>query len=333
MPPVRHKQHERAASVDHELSRRRRNVSDEGAVASQPGAFGRLRRGEAFAGYMFLLPNFLGFLAFSLIPIFAAFALTFASWNLVGTPQFVGLSNYKQMVGDELFWTTAWNTVYYTLGAVPIAVFIAFWLALLLNRAIRGVTFFRTLFFLPFVTLTVAIAIVWSWIYNPDIGLLNYLLGLVGIDGPKWLQSTTWAMPAIIIMSDWKGIGYPMLIFLAALQAIPEEYYDAAKVDGANWFQRVRYITVPMVSPATFFVLVTSFIGAMQGFDQFYVMTAGGPAYSTTTIVMYIYQHGFQWFDMGYAATLAVALFLAIFVFTVVQWRFGRSWVYGFTSE
>ena len=193
-------------------------MSDEGAVASQPGAFGRLRRSEAFAGYMFLLPNFLGFLAFSLIPIFAAFALTFASWNLVGTPQFVGLSNYKQMVGDELFWTTARNTIYYTIGAVPIAVFIAFWLALLLNRAIRGVTFFRTLFFLPFVTLTVAIAIVWSWIYNPDIGLLNYLLGLVGIDGPKWLQSTTWAMPAIIIMSDWKGIGYPMLIFLAALQ-------------------------------------------------------------------------------------------------------------------
>jgi multiple sugar transport system permease protein len=165
------------------------------------------------------------------------------------------------------------------------------------------------------------------------LGLLNYLLGLAGIDGPQWLQSTTWAMPAIIIMSDWKGIGYPMLIFLAALQAIPEEYYDAAKVDGATWLQRVRFITVPLMSPATFFVLVTSFIGAMQGFDQFYVMTQGGPAYSTTTIVMYMYQNGFQWFNMGYAATLAVALFLAIFVITLVQWRIGRVWVYGFTSE
>ena len=317
----------------HGFSEHRRAAAVDEVAESNPKAFGRLKRSEAIAGYIFLLPNFLGFLAFSLIPIFAAFALTFASWNLVGSPKFIGLSNYQQMVQDELFWQTARNTVYYTVGAVPIAVFIAFWMALLLNRAIKGVTFFRTVFFLPYVTLTVAIAIVWSWIYNPDLGLLNYLLGLAGIDGPQWLQSTTWAMPAIIIMSDWKGIGYPMLIFLAALQAIPEEYYDAAKVDGATWLQRVRFITVPLMSPATFFVLVTSFIGAMQGFDQFYVMTQGGPAYSTTTIVMYMYQNGFQWFNMGYAATLAVALFLAIFVITLVQWRIGRVWVYGFTSE
>ena len=217
----------------------------------------------------------------------------------------------------------------YTLGAVPIGVFIAFWLALLLNRKMRGVVFFRTVFFLPYVTLTVAIAIVWAWIYHPELGLVNYLLGFVGIDGPRWLQSTTWAMPAIIIMSNWKGIGYAMLIFLAGLQAIPQDLQEAATIDGASAFQRLRHITVPLLAPTTFFILVTSFIAAMQAFDQFYVMTQGGPAYATTTLVMYIFQNGFEWFQMGYAATVAVVLFASIFAITALQWRFARSWAYG----
>jgi len=195
------------------------------------------------------------------------------------------------------------------------------WLALLLNRGFRGTKFFRTVYFLPYVTLTVAIAIVWSWIYNPDLGILNYALSLVGIDGPAWLQDPGWAMPAVIIMSDWQGIGYPLLIFLAALQGVPEEFYESAMLDGASWLQRVRYISVPTIAPATFYIVVISFIGAMQGFDQFYVMTQGGPAYATTTIVMYIYQQGFQWFNMGYAATLAVVLFAIIAVITAVMWR------------
>ena len=281
----------------------------------------RQGRAEARAGYLFLLPNFVGFLAFSLIPIGVCLALTFTDWNLILPPEFNGGANYTQMVSDKLFWKTLGNTVYYTLGAVPIAIFIAFWLALLLNRGMRGVRLFRTIYFLPYVTLTVAIAIVWSWIYNPDLGLVNYLLGLVGIDGPAWLQDPGWAMPAVIIMSNWKGIGYPMLIFLAALQGVPEEYYESAKLDGAGWLQRIRHVTVPTIAPATFYIVVISFIGAMQGFDQFYVMTQGGPAYATTTIVMYIYQQGFQWFDMGYAATLAVALFLLIAVVTGLLWR------------
>jgi len=274
------------------------------------------------------MPNFLGFVLFSLVPLFASVALTFTKWNMVDAPKFAGADNYLTLVSDKLFWKTLGNAAYYTIVAVPIAVFLAFWLALLLNRSMRGMKFFRTVFFLPYVTLTVAIAIVWSWIYNPDLGLINYVLGLLGIDGPQWLESTTWAMPAVIIMSDWQGIGYPLLIFLAALQGVPEEYYDSARVDGASWLQQVRHVTVPMVAPATFFILVTSFIGAMQGFDQFYIMTQGGPAYSTTTIVMYIYQQGFQWFNMGYAATLAVALFLAIFLITIVGWRIGTSRVH-----
>lgn len=281
----------------------------------------RQARAEARAGYLFLLPNFLGFLAFSLIPIGICLGLTFTQWNLILPPEFIGGSNYTDMVSDNLFWKTLGNTIYYTVGAVPIAIFIAFWLALLLNRGMRGVKFFRTIYFLPYVTLTVAIAIVWSWLYNPDLGLVNYVLGLVGIDGPAWLQDPTWAMPAVIIMSNWKGIGYPMLIFLAALQGVPEEYYESATLDGASWLQRIRHVTVPTIAPATFYIVVISFIGAMQGFDQFYVMTQGGPAYSTTTIVMYIYQQGFQWFDMGYAATLAVVLFALIALVTAALWR------------
>jgi multiple sugar transport system permease protein len=293
------------------------------------GAFSGLRREETIAGYFFLLPNLVGFLIFSLIPIVATFGLTLTNWNLIGERTFVGLENYQKLIADNLFWQTARNTVTYTLGAVPIGVFIAFWLALLLNRKMRGVVFFRTIFFLPYVTLTVAIAIVWAWIYHPELGLVNYLLGLVGIDGPRWLQSTTWAMPAIIIMSNWKGIGYAMLIFLAGLQAIPQELQEAATIDGASAFQRLRHITVPLLAPTTFFILVTSFIAAMQAFDQFYVMTQGGPAYVTTTLVMYIFQNGFEWFQMGYAATVAVVLFASIFAITVLQWRFARSWAFG----
>jgi multiple sugar transport system permease protein len=300
--------------------------------ARSTGRFRRLQRGEMAAGYLFLLPNFVGFLVFSLFPILFVFALTFTDWNLATSPRFIGLDNYRELASDDLFWQTSRNTLYFVFGAVPIGVFCAFWLALLMNRKMRGVVFFRTLFFLPHVTLTVAIAIVWSWLYNPDLGLINYVLGQFGIDGPRWILSTDWAMPAMILMSNWKGVGYAMLIFLAGLQSIPEEYYEAARLDGAGWLRQVLDITVPLISPATFFVLATSFIGAMQAFDQFYVMTQGGPAYSTTTLVMYVYQNGFQWFRMGYAATIAMALFLGIFLITVVQWRLARTWVQGFET-
>jgi multiple sugar transport system permease protein len=299
------------------------------APARRGSAWRGIRRNETIAGYLFLLPNFLGFLVFSLIPIAASFALTLTEWDLIGERRFVGLANFQKLLTDDLFWQSARNTVYYTLAAVPAGVFIAFWLALLLNRKMRGVVFFRTVFFLPHVTLTVAIALVWAWIYNPELGLLNYGLALLGIDGPRWLQSTTWAMPAVVIMSNWKGIGYAMLVFLAGLQAIPQDLIEAATVDGASWLQRLRHIVVPLLAPTTFFILVTSFIGAMQAFDQFYVMTQGGPAFTTTTLVMYVFQNGFEWFQMGYAATVAVALFASIFAITALQWRFGQSWVYG----
>lgn len=288
---------------------------------------------ETLAGYLFILPNFLGFLIFSLLPIGFAIYITFTEWNLAKPPVFVGFQNFVTLYNDPLFWKTLFNSAYYTFVAVPTGVFAAFWLAMLMNRKMWGVVFFRTIYFLPQITLTVAAAVVWSWLYHPELGLFNYLLGLVGIEGPHWLQSTTWAMPAVIIMGNWHGIGFAMLILLAGLQGIPGEYYEAAEIDGATAWQRLRYITVPLLTPTIFFVVVTSLIGAFQGFDQFYVMTAGGPAKATTTLVLYIFQNGFTFFKMGYGAALAFMLFLCILVITLIQWWLADRWVYGFQQD
>ena len=295
-------------------------------------AFSGVRREETIAGYLFILPNFLGFIAFSLFPIGFAFYIMFTDWSLAASPNFIGLANFGKVINDKLFWETMGNTLYYTFVAVPTGVFVAFWLALLMNRKMKGVVFFRTVYFLPQITLTVAAAIVWAWIYHPDIGLLNFLLAKIGIEGPRWLQSTTWAMPAVIIMSNWQGIGFAMLILLAGLQGIPEVYYDAAEIDGANAWQRLRYITVPLLTPTIFFVVVTSLIGALQSFDQFFVLTEGGPGKSTTPLVLYIFQNGFQFFKMGYGAALAAVLFVCILIITLVQWRLAKNWVYGFEA-
>lgn len=284
----------------------------------------RMRIRETIAGYLFLLPNFFGFLAFSFIPIIVSFLLTFTRWNLASSPQFIGVKNYTSLLTDELFWKYLWNTFYYAGLTVPLIIIIGFSLAYLLNRKIRGVIFFRTVYFLPSVTLIVAVAVIWSWLYNADFGLINFVLGKLGIQGPNWLQSKTWAMPAIIIMGVWKGSGYSMLIYLAGLQSIPEEYYEASEIDGAGWWQQIRHITIPLIFPTTFFILVTSTIGAIQGFDQFYVMTRGGPAGATTTLVYYIFQNAFEWFNMGYAATAAAILFVIIMIITLLQWRFAK---------
>jgi len=287
-----------------------------------------LAKRRAVNGYLFLLPNLLGFLTFSVFPIGAALYLTFTNWDLASTPKFTGLANFAQMVDDWIFWKALVNTFYFAFVSVGIGLIIAFFLALLINRKMRGVLIFRLIYFLPQLTLMVAAAIVWLWIYHPEFGLVNHLLGLLGIEGPRWLTDSRWAMPAIIIMSNWKGIGYAMLIFLAGLQGIPEELYEAAVVDGANWFQQLTHITIPMVSPTTFFVLTTSLIGAFQGFDQFYIMTKGGPAFATTTLVLYIFNNGFQFFEMGYATSMAAVLFLCILAMTLVQWRGAQLWVY-----
>ncbi len=286
------------------------------------------REHEGLAAGLFLLPNLIGFLIFTAIPVGAAFVLAFYDYDLLLGASWAGLENFREMFTvDRVFRAALFNTVYFTAVSVPLSVVLGLATAILVNQALRGVVIFRSIFLLPYVTVTVALSLVWKWLYLPDIGLINSVLGAVGIDGPAWLTSQIWAMPALILMSVWKGFGYNMVIFLAGLQGIPDHLYDAAKVDGATAWRRFLNVTLPLLSPTTFFVVVISVISSFQVFDQALIMTNGGPGTATTTLVLYIYQKGFQSFDMGYAAAVALVLFAVIFVFTVVQFLFQRRWV------
>lgn len=296
---------------------------------SERSVRGWLRREhEGLAGALFLLPNIIGFLAFTALPVGFAFVMAFYDWDLLLGAEFVGLENFRELVvEDDVFRETLLNTFVFAIATVALSVVVGLAVALLVNQGLRGIVVFRSIFLLPFVTITVALSLVWKWLYLPDVGLINTALGWVGIDGPNWLTSRTWAMPALILMSVWKGFGYNMVLFLAGLQNVPEQLYDAAKVDGAGPWRRFRDVTLPMLSPTTFFVVVISIIGSFQVFDQALVMTAGGPGKATTTLVLYIYQQGFQSFHMGYAAAIAWALFAIVFVFTLFQFRVQRRWV------
>jgi len=220
------------------------------------------------------------------------------------------------------------NTLYFTVAEVPLSGALALGIALLLAGGRRGVTFYRAVFFLPVISSTVAAALVWSWLYSPNFGIINYLLSLVGVPGPPWLGSTTWALPAIIVMSVWKAFGTSMLIFIAGLQNVPAELVEAATIDGANRWQRFRHVVWPLLSPTTFFVLVITTIAAFQVFDQAYVMTEGGPANSTMIVGLYIYLNAFRFNNMGLAAALAYALFVAILLVTLVQFRVQGRWTH-----
>jgi multiple sugar transport system permease protein len=288
--------------------------------------YSRILYSDTFWGFIFLLPNLLGFLAFILGPVVASLALSFASWDLLTPIKWVGIGNYRDLFTDEVFWKVLWNTVYYTLGTVPLGIAISLFLAIALNQKIRGIELFRGIYFLPVISSTVAVAVVWQWLYNPEFGLINHLLHLIGIRGPNWLTSTTWAMPAVIITSIWKNLGFNMLLFLAGLQGIPEHFYEAAKIDGANWWQRFRHVTIPLLSSTTLFVVVMSIISSFQVFDQIYIMTAGGPARSTSVLVHYLYQNAFQYFKMGRASAIAYVLFFMVFIITVIQLRFSKKW-------
>jgi len=282
---------------------------------------------DYFWAALFLLPNLLGFLVFIFWPLIASFGLSFTSWDLLTPIKWIGLENYKTLISDQVFWKVLWNTIYFTVGNVPVGIILSLFLAIALNQKIKGITIFRAVYFLPVISSTVAVAIVWQWLYNPEFGLMNYLLSLVGIDGPNWLSSTTWAMPAVIITSIWRGLGFNMLLFLAGLQGIPETYYEAAKIDGANWWVLFKNITIPLLSPTTFFVVVISIINSFQVFDQIYIMTAGGPARSTSVLVHYLYQNAFQYFKMGYASAIGYVLFFLVFTVILIQLKRSKNWV------
>ena len=280
-----------------------------------------------WTAYLFNAPGLITFAVFVVYAVYTSFVLSFHEWNILEPEKpFVGLDNYREVLRDDAFWDSVGHSVYFVLGSVPATMAIALALALLLNTKIRGLGLFRTAYYLPVITPLVIAAIIWKWVYNADFGLLNfYLVQLNIIDEPvQWLGDTTWAMPAVIVMNIWKGVGFNMVVYLAGLQAIPAEYYEAADVDGAGPWQQFRRITLPLVAPTTFFLLVINTIGSMKAFDQIFVMTQGGPpgpGGATTTVVYYIYTTAFKFFRMGYASALAYTLFLLMFVVSFAQFR------------
>lgn len=279
------------------------------------------------SAYLFIAPGVIVFSIFTFAAGAFALYLTFHRWSVIEPDKpFVGLQNYKDMLDDERFQESVLNTIYFTGASVPITMALGLGLALMLNQPLRGRGVFRTLYFLPVVTPFVVSAILWKWLYNADNGLINYYL-LKGhiIDEPLlWLSDKNLAMPAVIIMSIWAGMGFSMVIYLAGLQAIPEELYESAKLDGAGVWARLRYITFPMLRPTTLFLLVIGIVGSLQVFTQIFVMTSGGPVGKTTTMLYYVYLWAFKYYDMGYASTLAFALFVMILIVTVFQLRLFR---------
>ena len=275
----------------------------------------------------FLLPSIIGLSLFTVIPILTSLGLTFTEWDLLTPPVYVGLDNFRRLIGDQNFWKALSNTLFFIVTYIPLVMVSALTIAILLNQKLKGVVFFRGAFFTPVVSAWVAVALLWQWIFNPRFGLVNYLLGLIGINGPAWLLDPQWAMPAIVITSVWKDIGFVMIMFLAGLQSIPDEYYEVSSIDGANNWQRFWYITIPLLSPTVFFALIISLINSFQVFDQVWIMTEGGPAGATSVLVELIVKNAFSYSRMGYAATLSWVLFLLVFVVTVFQMRLQRRWV------
>ncbi len=277
------------------------------------------RRYQYFA-FWYLLPTLIVITGFHVIPIFFSLGLSFFSWDLISTAKFEGLRNFRILWNDPLYWLSIRNTIYYTVVAVPLNIILALSIAILLNQKIRGMDAYRLIYFIPVITSINAVSIVWKLIYHPNIGLLNAFIGLFGIPPQRWLLDPKWAMLSIIIMSVWKGLGYNVIIFLTGLKNIPPHLYEAATVDGANRLHQFRHITIPLLSPVTFFVSVMSIIGSFQVFAQIYMMTpGGGPMNSTLTIVYYLYKVGFGDFHFGYASAIAFELFIMIFLLTLFQ--------------
>lgn len=283
---------------------------------------------KQWSAYLFLSPWFVVFLIFTLFSVSFSFYLSFREWNILEPAKpFVGLENYARLFQDEKFYQSLKNTLLFTGFGVPLGMASALLVALLLNTKVRGQSLFRTLYYIPVITPLVVSAVIWKWIYQGDYGLLNYYLMQLGIIHEKilWLSDPNLAMPALILMGVWMGTGGTMVMYLAGLQAIPEELYDAAKVDGANGFQRLVYVTVPLLAPTTFYVLITSIIFSFQSFAHIYIMTNGGPLGRTTVIGYYMYEKGFRHFEMGYASAIAYVLFAIIFLLTMLQMKFVKG--------
>ncbi len=288
-----------------------------------PKKSSNITRRNRLTAYAFLLPNFIGFLTFTLVPIIVAFGLSFYKWDSANPAVFVGLKNFFKLFRDETFQISLLNTIYFSAVTVPLTIIVALFLAVLLNQKIKGIQFFRTLYFFPYITSMVAVAVVWLMLLQPTMGPVNGFLKWIGIQNPPgWTASTVWAMPAVILVSVWRQVGYYMVIYLAGLQNIPEYLYEAATIDGANGWQRFRYVTLPMLTPATFLNTLLLIIGSFKIFDQVYIMTDGGPGRATNTLVYCIYNQAFWFFNFGYASMVAMVLFTMVLVLTIIQFKY-----------
>lgn len=285
----------------------------------------RVATKQNFIGKLFVAPPVILFLVFTLFPMIMAIALSFTDYDIINMPRFVGLKNFQKIVGDEFFWISLKNTCYYTVLYVPSGLFLSLGAALFLNSEKRMVGLFRTLFYLPVLSSSVATATLWFWILNPQLGLLNGILGVFHIEGPAWLYDSKLAMIAIVMMSLWAGFGGNMMIFLSGLKGIPQIYYEAAKVEGAGRWQMFKLITMPSLTKTTFLVSTMLIIGTFQVFDQAFVLTKGGPGNATITLVYYIYNNGFKNLNMGYASSISLILFLIILVMTLLNQKINKA--------
>ncbi len=275
----------------------------------------------------FLAPSLVPLLLFTVGPMVASVGLSLLRWDLLRPPRFIGLDNYARLAGDADFRAAVGHTIQFVAGYLPLVLVGGLLIALALNQRLRGLALFRTVYFMPLVTSWVVVALMWRWLLDPRAGIVNYGLGLLGIAGPGWWTDPAWAMPSVIVASAWKDLGFVMVILLAGLQAIPEELYEAASVDGAGRWTRFRNITLPLLTPSLFFVLVISLINNLQVFDQVWVMTAGGPAGATSVVVEQIVRNAFRYGQMGYAAAMSWVFFAVILVITALQFRLQRRWV------
>ena len=279
---------------------------------------------EKFAGWIFIFPALLGTFIFIIIPVICSFGLSFAKWDLLNPIKFVGFENYRLLFSEQLFYKIFLNTVVFAVSTSILGVIIPLILACILNSKIRGSEFYKTAYFLPFITPMIVIGVVWQWIFDPNIGILNHVLHL----HINWLYDTHFAMPALIVVSVWKLIGYNMVIFLSSLSSISQSMFEAAKIDGANPVQTFINVTVPLLSPSIFFVVIITAINSFQIFDLIYLMTQGGPLDSTNVLVYAIYKNAFEYFNVGKASAIAYVLFIIILILTLIQWSMRKKLVY-----
>lgn len=283
-----------------------------------------LSNNKTFMGLIFILPALLGVFIFIIIPVFFSLGLSFVKWDLLSKPEFVGFNNYLEIFSDPIFGKILLNTIVFAISTSILGVIIPLALACILNSKIRGSEFFKTAYFLPFITPMIVIAVIWQWIFDPNIGILNHVLKL----HINWLYDTNFAMPAIIIVSVWKLIGYNMIIFLSGLSSLNQSLFEAAKIDGANTIDTFKNITVPLLSPTIFFVVIITCINSFQIFDLIYLMTQGGPLDSTNVLVYAIYKNAFEYFKIGQASAIAYVLFVIILVLSLIQWNLRKKLVY-----